>query len=116
MTLRMCKGQRTTVDSVSRRAKPVHMSRKVVWVGSERALSEVEGVRLGRPKPASKHQDRSVKMALSTPAPKAETDSNAETLTATLLSMQDNAQGTPCRKREQGDYDFAWRCSRHTLC
>ena len=34
------------VDSVSRRAKPVHMSRKVVWVGSERALSEVEGVRL----------------------------------------------------------------------
>ena len=34
------------VDSVSRRAKPVHLSRKVVWVGSERALSEVEGVRL----------------------------------------------------------------------
>ena len=49
ITLRMRtapKGCRTVVDSVSRWAKPVRLSRKVDWVGSERALSEVEGVRL----------------------------------------------------------------------
>ena len=49
VTLRMRtapKGCRTVVDSVSQWAKPVRLSRKVDWVGSERALSEVEGVRL----------------------------------------------------------------------
>ena len=49
ITLRMRtapEGCRTVVDSVSRWAKPVRLSRKVDWVGSERALSEVEGVGL----------------------------------------------------------------------